>query len=195
MFGAVPGLTKAKFHSLYMRKAAFADMILDVLSVATPDLVIMDGILGMEGDGPGRSGTPVSLGTLLASTDSLAVDLAVCRMLALEPVGIPVLRQARLRGLLPSALHFPLLTPEDVMHGGYQLPLAATYLLTGENPPSRYPAATDGCTGCKACEEICPKGAIVISKGTACVDKEKCIRCYCCQEACPEGAIVLQEIR
>ena len=66
MYGAVPGLTKAKYHSLFFRRAAFADMLLDVLSVRKPDLIVMDGITGMQGDGP-SGGTPVELGVLLAS--------------------------------------------------------------------------------------------------------------------------------
>src|SRR4030043_1163853 len=108
MFGAVPGLTKAKYHSLFIRRAAFADMLLDVLSIKKPDLIVMDGITGMQGEGP-SGGTPVDLGVLLASQDAVALDLAVCDMLNIEPIRIPTLRQAKIRHLWPSDIQYPLL--------------------------------------------------------------------------------------
>ncbi|MBU1941505.1 MAG: DUF362 domain-containing protein [Candidatus Thermoplasmatota archaeon] len=52
MFGAIPGLVKASYHSRFIRRNAFADMLLDVLSVAPADLFLLDGVTGMQGDGP-----------------------------------------------------------------------------------------------------------------------------------------------
>jgi len=192
MFGAIPGLTKAKYHALHPRKSAFADMLLDVLSVATPDLVIMDGIIGMQGEGPG-AGDPVHLGVLLASTDSIAMDLAVCRMLGLEPMGIPTLKQAKLRKLWPREITYPMLTPDEVSYTGFILPNTAGYLLTGKNTPSKSPVVTDRCTACGQCHEICPKGAITNNGRKATIQYNKCIRCYACHEVCPEKAIVLED--
>ena len=192
MFGAVPGLTKAKYHAMHLKKSSFADMLLDVLSVATPDLIIMDGIIGMQGEGPG-AGDPVKLGVLLASTDPVAMDLAVCRMLRLEPIGIPTLKQAKLRHLWPKEIVYPLLSPDDVAYSGFVLPNTAGYLLTGKNTPSRRPVVTTRCTACGQCHEICPKGAITNTGHKATIDYDKCIRCYACHEVCPEKAIVLED--
>ena len=36
MYGAVPGLTKAKYHSMYIRRKAFAEMLLDLLTIVNP---------------------------------------------------------------------------------------------------------------------------------------------------------------
>jgi uncharacterized protein (DUF362 family) len=52
MYGAVPGLTKAKYHAQFPRRGSFADMLLDILTVVKPQLYIMDGIMGMQGQGP-----------------------------------------------------------------------------------------------------------------------------------------------
>jgi uncharacterized protein (DUF362 family) len=60
MYGVVPGLTKAKYHAQFPRKVNFADMMLDILTIVKPQLYIMDGILAMQGQGPG-SGDPVKL--------------------------------------------------------------------------------------------------------------------------------------
>ncbi len=194
MYGAIPGLTKAKYHSIFMRKAAFADMLLDVLSVRTSDLFIMDGITGMQGDGP-SVGLPVDIGILLASEDAVAMDIAVCTMLGIEPIGIPVLRQAKLRGLWPTEIHYPLCSPQEVHYLGFQLPSTADYLLTGKKTPRRSPVPSEKCIACGQCVEICPKKAIQIISHKATVDYSKCIRCYCCAEICPYEAIKLEQIK
>lgn len=47
------------------------------------------------------------------------------------------------------------------------------------------------CTGCGACVEICPAGAISPADGKVVVDKALCRGCEACLAACPSGAIVL----
>lgn len=190
MFGAVPGLTKGKYHARFPRKAAFADMLLDILMLVKPQLIIMDGILGMEGQGPG-SGDPIELGWVLASADPVAMDIAVCRIIGLEPIGVPVLKRAKIRHLWPERIDYPLLKPEDITMKGFRLPSTADHLLTGKKPPRKSPIVTDKCIGCGDCESICPRGAVTVHDEVAAVNYSKCIRCFCCHEVCPEDAIKL----
>jgi uncharacterized protein (DUF362 family) len=194
MYGAIPGLTKATYHARFPRRAAFADMLLDVLMAVKPQLCIMDGILGMQGQGPG-SGDPVQLGWVLASTNPVAMDIAVCRIIGIEPVGIPVLKRARIRHLWPESIDYPLLKPEDVAIAGFKLPNTADHLVTGKKPPRKGPVITDKCIGCGDCERICPMGAIRVDDQVARLNYSKCIRCFCCHEVCPENAISLGRVR
>jgi uncharacterized protein (DUF362 family)/NAD-dependent dihydropyrimidine dehydrogenase PreA subunit len=194
MYGAIPGLTKAKYHAQFPSKTSFADILLDVLTVARPQLFIMDGIVGMQGEGPG-SGDPVALGLVLASTDPVAMDITVCRILGIEPIGIPVLKRAKIRHLWPERIDYPLLKPEDISVTGFKLPDTAYHLLTGKRPPRKSPIITGRCNGCGDCEQICPKGAVRVDGGVAKVDYSKCIRCYCCHEICPEDAIRLGTVK
>jgi uncharacterized protein (DUF362 family)/NAD-dependent dihydropyrimidine dehydrogenase PreA subunit len=194
MYGAVPGLTKAKYHSLFFRRAAFADMLLDVLSVRKPDLIVMDGVIGMQGDGP-SGGTPVTLGVLLASEDPIAMDLAVCTLLGIEPIRIPTLRQAKIRRLWPSQIHYPLLLPEEVLYRKFRLPSSADSLISRSTNHHQRPIPTERCTACGQCVEICPKQAIQIKDNRAYVNDSKCIACYCCHEICPYEAIKLEQIK
>lgn len=47
---------------------------------------------------------------------------------------------------------------------------------------------------CSPCEEVCPKGAVVVKQGgKSKIDPEKCINCGRCRDACPYGAIVKME--
>ena len=147
-------------------------------------------VVGMQGDGP-LSGVPVDLGVLLASDDAVALDLAICKMLGIEPVGIPPLRQAKVRGLWPANIEYSGLFPRDVEYRNFILPSTSGYLLTGIRMPQRSPVPTNRCTGCGLCDEICPRNAIKLNNGMAQVDYTICIRCYCCHEICPENAIKL----
>ena len=194
MYGAVPGLTKAKYHAQFPRKVSFADMMLDLLTIVKPQLYIMDGILAMQGQGPG-SGDPVKLDLVLASTDHIAMDIAVCKILGIEPVGIPVLKMAKVRGLWPERIEYPIHEPGEVAYKGFRLPNTADHLLTGKKPPKKSPVVTDKCTACGECENICPKDAVKLIGQMAEVTYSRCIRCFCCHEVCPEEAILLRSVK
>ncbi len=191
MFGAVPGLIKAKYHSMFFRRKEFAEMLIDVLLVTKPNLIIMDGIVGMQGEGP-SSGDPVKLGVMLASENSVALDLAVCKMLDIEPIGIPTLKEAKIRNLWPLQIDYPLLSPKDVKYTGFMLPSSAGYLLTGKKTPDRFPYPNVKCVGCGQCVEVCSRKAIKIIDKKAKIDYSKCIKCYCCHEICTYNAIDLE---
>ena len=47
------------------------------------------------------------------------------------------------------------------------------------------------CTGCGQCVTSCPPQVIAIAGKKAAIDYNGCIRCYCCQEMCPAGAVTL----
>jgi uncharacterized protein (DUF362 family)/ferredoxin len=194
MYGAVPGLTKVKYHAQFPRNTAFADMMLDILTVVKPQLYILDGILGMEGAGPG-GGDPIELGLVLASTDPVSMDIAVCRVFGIEPVGIPVLKRAKIRKLWPERIDYPLLRPEEVFYKGFKLPATAEHLITGKKASKKSPIITDKCIACGDCEAICPKGAAKVDGDMARIDYSKCIRCFCCHEVCPENAIKLGTVK
>jgi len=49
------------------------------------------------------------------------------------------------------------------------------------------------CTGCGACLEVCPDGALYLVDDQAIVDKALCRECEACVAACPTGAIVVTE--
>jgi ferredoxin len=194
MYGVVPGLTKAIYHAQFPRKDSFADMMLDILTIIKPHLYVMDGVLGMQGQGPG-SGDPVTMNLVLASTNHVAMDISVCKILGIEPVAIPALKRAKVRGLWPEKIDYPIHGPEDVAYKGFRLPNTADHLLTGRKPPRKSPIIADKCTACGDCERICPKDAVKVRGQKAEVTYTKCIRCYCCHEVCPEDAIMLGSVK
>lgn len=54
---------------------------------------------------------------------------------------------------------------------------------------SIYQIDSNRCTGCGACVEACPQGALAIRNGIASLDAPLCRGCGVCAESCPVGAI------
>ncbi|MBN1657920.1 MAG: 4Fe-4S binding protein [Anaerolineae bacterium] len=50
---------------------------------------------------------------------------------------------------------------------------------------------SERCSGCGACMEVCPTGALYLVDGRAVVDQALCRGCEACVTACPVGAIRL----
>ena len=71
--------------------------------VVQPDLVLVEGLVGMEGNGPG-DGDPVRLGFLALADDAFLNDLVVARLVGLPVEAVPYLRHARAAGVLSDAL-------------------------------------------------------------------------------------------
>ena len=66
---------------------------MDIALTRTPDLAIVDGIVGMEGDGP-LNGTAKPVGVLVMGADLVAVDATCCRLMGLPPERVPTLMLA-----------------------------------------------------------------------------------------------------
>jgi len=63
-----------------------------------PDMVVLDGLYGMEGNGP-VDGTPVRLNLAIASTDALKADALAARVMGLKPEEIGYLYYLNREGL------------------------------------------------------------------------------------------------
>ena len=92
MFGIVPGSCYG-WPKNVLHWAGIDGSILDINAAARPDFAIIDGILGMEGNGP-IQGTPKPAGVLLFGDDPIAVDSTACRVMGLLPEKVAYLRHA-----------------------------------------------------------------------------------------------------
>ena len=202
LFGCIPGLEKAQYHLKVPDRDDFADMLVDLLLACRPALAIMDGIVGMEGEGP-AGGTPRQIGAVLASADSPALDLVAASMAGLALDEVYTNKAAARRGIGPTSL-----ADVEIVGADWRQLAPADFALPARDITARMPAwlgkrlrgwatarprleRAHECTRCGTCEKNCPVQAIHIDSVGPVFDYGKCIRCYCCQELCPPQAIGL----
>jgi uncharacterized protein (DUF362 family) len=125
LFGCVPGKMKAWWHMEAGKDSArFGNMLVETARTIAPNLTILDGIIGHEGNGP-SGGEPRFLGVLGASTDVFALDRALVHLLNVEPAQVPTIAASQRLGLCPelAEIDFPLCTPDELRIDDWQLPL------------------------------------------------------------------------
>ena len=92
LFGTVPsgiyGWPKNVLHW-----AGIEESIADLHAAFTRQFAIVDGVVGMEGNGP-IQGVPKHAGVLVAGRDPVAVDATCCRIMRIDPFQIGYLRLA-----------------------------------------------------------------------------------------------------
>jgi uncharacterized protein (DUF362 family) len=88
MPGRVYGWPKDVFHVRGIQNS-----ILDIFAAVRPSLAIVDGIVGMEGDGP-IMGDPVPSGVVLVSRDGVAADVTGARLMGVDPEKVDYLMEA-----------------------------------------------------------------------------------------------------
>ncbi len=100
LFGLMPGIVygwpKNVFHW-----AGLEQSVLDINATVKPRLAIVDGIVGMEGDGP-IMGTPKPAGVLVMGRDLPAVDATAARIMGIDPLQVAYLKSAN--GVLGTIL-------------------------------------------------------------------------------------------
>jgi uncharacterized protein (DUF362 family) len=93
MFGLLPDKFKGKYHFRGIDK-----VIVDINTVLSPTLTVIDGFVGMEGRGP-ASGDPVQMDLIIAGKDPVATDSTACRVMGIDPHEIPHISMAYKKGL------------------------------------------------------------------------------------------------
>ena len=88
MPGRVYGWPKDVFHI-----HGIENSILDIYGAVRPSLAIVDGIVGMEGDGP-IMGDPVTSGVIVVSQDGVAADVTASRLMGMDPEKVEYLMEA-----------------------------------------------------------------------------------------------------
>jgi len=208
IFGCIPGMLSHGFHVKIPNPYEFSKMLVSLNLLLKPRLHVMDGIVAMEGNGP-RGGHPVKMGVLLFSTDPVALDTMMCRIVGFEPALLPTNTIGGQYGLGNS-------NPDEIEIVGDPIEtfINRQFDILREPIPSQpqllvpsllknmvFPRPViqrDRCVRCGTCVEVCPvepkalgwigaKGEEVPS-----YTYKRCIRCFCCQEICPESAIYIK---
>ena len=201
LFGCIPGPRKALWHlKAGEDRKTFAQILVDVYQIIHPSLTILDGIVGMEGNGP-NSGRPIPIGLILASGDPLSLDQIVCDLLGISRESLLTNRVAFEQGMGKDKIDVFGERAKDVKISGFQFPTLSQpdWNLPGflgkalKNALTSKPMIEEEvCNACDRCAEICPPKALARKGKDLVFDYEQCIRCFCCLEVCPEGAISIK---
>jgi len=194
LYGAVPGYDKTTLHRRHPKPDDFGRLIQALWRVLPPTVSLVDGVIGMEGQGP-ANGRPVALGFLAASADPFALDIALCGILHLKPSSIPYLK-----GLVD--LHAPELMGDTVEVASFEVPVGSYLLSLVPSGLMRVAARVlwvrpqidaARCVSCGRCLKACPVNALVWpaaqGRGLPVLRRRACVGCACCHEVCPKGAI------
>ena len=92
LFGVMPGVAYG-WPKNVLHHAGIPGSILDINAAVGPALAIVDGIVGMEGDGP-IMGTPRAAGVLVMGTNLPGVDATAARLMGIDPARVAYLAGA-----------------------------------------------------------------------------------------------------
>ncbi len=205
--GLLPRPDRRSMHTLGIDQS-IVDMNLGI----RPDLTIVDGSVGQDGEGP-LYGDKADLQVLVAGRETLAVDLVCCQLVGVKPRDIPHLKLALEQLGKPSwttvgeevsvikkfrlpeqkglyRFIFWLMYPLDYPYtwvaerGKHLCTTLYSTGLVGTRPKIK----EESCTRCGVCIEACPLPNVIDLK-TLKVNYATCQRCLLCYEACPENAI------
>jgi len=92
LFGVMPGLCYG-WPKNVLHYAGIGQSIVDITATVKPNLALVDGIVGMEGDGP-IMGTPKRMNVVVMGRNLPAVDATAARLMGFDPWRIDYLRAA-----------------------------------------------------------------------------------------------------
>lgn len=208
-FGYVSGACKARLHLEAPDQESFARAVCDIYALRPPDLNIMDALTGIEGNGPCHGGHLREMGKILASTDALALDSVMARMMGVSPDNLFVQKEAAGRGFGNMAadaieivgsfapiedFKMPITFKPELMTDGDVYGLLDLYpedmmknrisVKPRQNP--------EKCILCGECAENCPAGALTTDPEFQINDT--CIACFCCVELRSQGALEVPDV-
>ncbi|HIP16143.1 MAG TPA: DUF362 domain-containing protein [Methanothermococcus okinawensis] len=208
LYGCIPGGLKPKLHGHFPRESDFAYFLVELYKFLMEDrdiISVMDGIWGMEGNGP-SNGKPVNSKIVIASKDACALDIFATYYVGYNPIDVLTNRiliddKHNWKDRLDISEVNEIVRKrslKDIPRKKFRKP--DTFYLTSVLPPfivrlifstmiQKPRIDKRRCKRCGICKEVCPVEAI--SLDTFKIDRKKCINCYCCHEMCRFNAIKL----
>jgi ferredoxin len=177
-------------------------------------LHVCDGVVGLDGEGPGPAGRLRNIGIVAASYDAVALDAVLARVVGFRQDQVPTTVIAAERGLgvadldrievVGDRIDDVCLPPGDfepnrgsLRSGMLRWPMTTKFVR--DRMVQKPVIVAEKCEGCGECHKVCAAKAITLirekgidpeassgsePKKKARIDHGVCIRCYCCIEVC-----------
>ncbi|MCX8129426.1 MAG: DUF362 domain-containing protein [Clostridia bacterium] len=187
MYGCISKKQRKELHK-DVKNDQFAKHIYSIYSIRTPDLIITDAIVAMEGLGP-SIGNPKYLGYLVLCQDGVEADCYLSNLVGYTVGDLPILQFATEGRKGVSSSDWGPDTAKRVTDFKrmpvYKGKLREKYL---DILRRSYQVDRDLCIQCGECARNCPFEAIEFD-GYPRFLRERCALCICCMELCPVNAI------
>lgn len=202
MFGCIVGARKSQWHlKCGVDRKAFATMLADNYRHISPALTILDGIVGMDGNGP-VNGRIRHFDVIMASTDGVAIDSVISHLAGFDKDEYLVLNAAREKGVGQADLgkiDFIGGRLEEFIFQNFQkaeakeletvpIPFISARVMKSYFTP-RPKQNISNCVLCLECAKICPPKVIKQKGKRLEFNYDDCIRCFCCHEICQHNGI------
>ncbi len=194
-YGLVVGVQKPNLHLKHPDYVEFAGLVARIYDLRKPDLVIIDGVYAMEGDGP-NSTEIRQVNRIIASDCGVSADRCMAAMMGMEESRIPLLEYCLKHGIGRPGYR---IEGDASPVKGFKPPRTYVSRARIRNTPiealtyhftvrKRVQVNPKLCKQCQRCFRVCPAGAISWDKYPL-IDPKKCVLCFCCKEACQYHAI------
>jgi ferredoxin len=197
-FGVLPLKCRREIHLLGKRDL-FGEAVADLYSIVKPSFAVMDGVIGMEGNGPSH-GNPINSGVILASKDCVSLDIVAAELIGFDSLKIPTTAGVLKKGFENQC---PVIVGTPLQEAKMRFQKSSGGVTTV--PPfltrrfgkyfTIYPRINrKKCTRCGACYLNCsPQAVEKLKDGEFRINEKKCILCYCCRELCPNNAVDIKK--
>ncbi len=211
-YGIIPGERKAEYHKLAPTPKDFSYLLSEIYRMVKEKLLftIVDGVYGLEGNGPSLSGQKRKYGIIAGSQDTVMLDAFILDKLGIKAKNNVLLKPLREKNLGDTDLQNIIYVGDNVSEFDFdktKLPVTK-FLNVLPSWFARFVTKYAGklfwvkpniienkCVGCLQCIKSCPVKAIVKKDGKVkpFIQKDKCIGCFCCHELCLHKAIEIRE--
>lgn len=195
LYGCIPGKVKSYMHRINQKPDDLSKIIFGINNIVKPQLNIIDGITGIEGNGPGVAGTIIKPKLLIASQNSFAADIIASEIMGFNPYEIDTNKLSKIKkqdieivGENINNIKIPFKKPSTYINPFLKI-------LNNLFPQPKITFNKTLCQKCNICKEHCPVNTITLKTKDdypICNHKD-CIKCFCCIEMCPHNAITLEE--
>ena len=199
LYGLIPGIVKSILHTKFINPYDFSYFLVEFYKKIEEKifLTVVDGIIGMEGDGP-SSGNLREIGYIIIGEKPIYVDYVCCKLIGIEPERVDFIK------IYKEKYEFeePEIIGDWEEIKNFKLPSTKKYFFIKNRFFSKFliPFSkvfkivpyidTKKCKKCYACYNVCPTKAI--SKGLK-FNRKKCILCLCCFEVCEYEAVKMKK--
>ncbi len=209
-YGVIPGTGKMEYHKLAPAPYDFSYLLSEIYRMVKEKLLftLVDGIDGLEGNGPSLSGKKRSFNIVAASKDTVSLDVFFLSKFGFKLKDNILIKPLREKNLGNVNLKNIICVGDDISKFNFEkvkLPVTKKFINFLPRKITRFIAKCLGyfiwvapvinnrkCVNCLQCIKHCPANTIYFVKGETehpIVKRNNCISCFCCHELCYHKAI------